>query len=327
MMPRQRRTWWTDVLVAGFVAIVASTLLAGCGSGGYRLIAVFDDAGDLQSRGSVQIADVRVGSVGRIRLTKAFKAEVELRLRDNVKVPAGSTAVLRTTSLLGEKFVELRAAHTAAFRTGPFLHDGERVKTTEQAPELETVADSAIQLLGAIEATDIATLTDVGAEAFGPHSAELRTLIESLVTVSRSLADRTKQIGEIIDHLDGAATTLAGGADDLRSLLSNLSTTTQVLADNRERAVRALDQLGRLARVQNTVLNPYFANIDLQVKQVNGIVATVRQSQDALDAVLTWIDRFTSEVPLLIPEDFTQVYMRLVPFNTDACADRKTCGP
>jgi len=312
-------------LVATLVASICAAVLSGCGSSGYKLIATFDDAGDLQSRGSVQIADVRVGQVGTITLTPSFKARVELKLRSNVPVPADATAILRTTSLLGEKFVELRPGTPKSTTTGPFLHDGDRVRSTREAPELENVADAAITLLGAVEATDVATLTDVGAEAFGPHSAELRSLITSLSSVSASLADRTKQIGEIIEHLDGASSTLAGGADDLRSLLSNLSTTTQVLSDNRDRAVTALDQLARLARAQNAVLTPYFANIDTQIKQVTGIVDTVRQNQSSLDAVLVWLDRFTAEVPQLIPGDFTQVYMRLVPFCTDARSDHTGC--
>jgi len=311
------RTFRPKFFLAAIGAVVAASLLSACSGGSYKLIATFDDVGDLQPRGSVQVADVRVGQIGSIRLTSDFRARVVLHVKSDVKIPADATALLRTTSLLGEKFVELRPATAESYKTGPFLHDGERVQATKEAPELETVADSAIQLLGSIDATDIATLTNESAAAFGPHSADLRSLITNLATVSASLADRTRQIGDIVDHLDKAAVTLASGADDLRDLFSNLSRTTQILSDNRDKLVTTLADLSRLARAQDAILDPYFANINLQIQQVGRIVATVRQSQSSLDALLVWLDHFTTEVPELIPADFAQIYMRVAPAATD----------
>src|SRR5262249_8635718 len=105
------------------VALVASGLVAGCsGAGTYKVTATFDDIGDLQSRASVQTADVRVGTIGKIKLTKDYKARVTMRLRNSVKLPQNSQALLRTTSLLGEKFIEIRPQGDPA--QGPYLRNG-----------------------------------------------------------------------------------------------------------------------------------------------------------------------------------------------------------
>src|SRR5947209_3184475 len=110
-------------VAAAVIVLVAGSMLASCSSGSYHITAVFDDAGDLQSRGSVQVADVRVGSIGRIKLTKDFRATVTMSLNKGVRIPKDSTAYLRTTSLLGEKFVELRPDGDPG--KGPFLRDGD----------------------------------------------------------------------------------------------------------------------------------------------------------------------------------------------------------
>ena len=50
---------------------LAMTLLSACGQGSYTVTATFDDVGDLQKSGSVQVADVRVGKISGISLTIA----------------------------------------------------------------------------------------------------------------------------------------------------------------------------------------------------------------------------------------------------------------
>src|SRR5205823_10119164 len=96
---------WALVLIVA----TAASLLGGCANRGtYQVTAVFDDVGDLFSQGSVQTADVRIGTIGKIKLTDNFKARVTLNVRNSVKIPKNSKALLRTTSLLGEKFIELR---------------------------------------------------------------------------------------------------------------------------------------------------------------------------------------------------------------------------
>ncbi len=73
-----------------------------------ELTATFDDVGDLVTGHSVQVADVRVGSITGIELTDDYQALVTMRIKDDLDLPDNSVAVLRTTSLLGEKFIELR---------------------------------------------------------------------------------------------------------------------------------------------------------------------------------------------------------------------------
>ena len=87
---------------------LGTTLLSACGKGSYTVTATFDDVGDLQKSGSVQVADVRVGKISGISLTPDFRAKVTMSLTKSAHVPKNSKALVRTTSLLGEKFIELR---------------------------------------------------------------------------------------------------------------------------------------------------------------------------------------------------------------------------
>lgn len=303
-------------LVLALLALLAPA----CSDGGtYEVVAVFDDVGDLQSRGMVQVADVRVGTIGRIELTEDFTARVTLTVNDDVRVPRSSKAILRQTSLLGEKFVELRPVGDPTAR--PLLADGDVIAVTEEAPEIEFVAQSAVEVLGAVAADDIATLVETGAQGFGERGAELRSIVEDLSTFSRTLAAGSGDLGRIIDRLDAATGTLAAGKDDLARVLDELTATSTILVDNRQRTIDALDRLARLADVQGDVLHRYRADIDRQIGQLDSITAAAAGSQAEVARLLEWLGRFTTNIPKAIPNDFTQVYMWVVPAEQDPRVD------
>jgi phospholipid/cholesterol/gamma-HCH transport system substrate-binding protein len=295
------------------IALVALVAPAGCSlpgrvQGPVEITAVFDDVGDLFDGHSVQVADVRVGSVTGIELTDGFRAEVTMKIKDGLGLPANTRAVLRTTSLLGEKFIELRPPDEGARGE---LRDGAVIDDTAEAPELEFVAEQAVDVLGAVaidQASDLATLVDTGAIAFGGRADELGRLIDDLGVISATLAEQTGNIVRIVDGLDRASATLAAGSGDLGTLLGNLVDTTTILAVNRDRAIAAIGELSRLAEVQNTeVFEPYLAEVNQQVKQLDAIVAAVHAQRDEVGLLIDWLAQFGVKIPLGIPEDAAQV--------------------
>ena len=111
-----------------YFTLVMATLLSACGGGTYSVTATFDDVGDLQKAGAVQVADVRVGNISSISLTPDFRAKVSMALNRSVHIPKNSEALVRTTSLLGEKFIEL---HPLGDPTqAPYLSSGDTVTHT-----------------------------------------------------------------------------------------------------------------------------------------------------------------------------------------------------
>ena len=325
-------------------AVVLAVLAAGCSlpgrvGGPVRVTAEFDDTSDLVTNHAVQVADVRVGAVAGIELTDDFRALVTLELQDDLELPADSVAVLRQTSLLGEKFVEIRPRTDdddcgEAERPEGTLRDGDVITCTIQAPELESVTEQAVEILAVVAANrveDLQTLIETGAVGFGGRAEELRGLIDNLVTVSATLADQTQNIVTIIDGLDSTAATLAAGAPDLDALLVNLADATTLLAANREQAIATLQELTRLARDQNQlVFQPHLEQTIRQIEQVDAIVAEVIAGRGEVGLFLDWLANFIDRVPQAIPcrppvdatqpctgGDFAQVYSWFQPAPTD----------
>jgi phospholipid/cholesterol/gamma-HCH transport system substrate-binding protein len=293
------------VLVA---AVVLAAAAPACGGNGtMTLTATFEDVGDLVDGHSVQVADVRVGEITAIELTDDFRAKVTMEVDSGRQIPKDSQALLRTTSLLGEKFIELRPNGDPL--QGPFLAEGDELAQAGEAPELEFVAEQAVRVLGGVVSTDLATLIETGAVAFDGRGEDLANLIDDVATISATLADRTGSITQIIDRLGSAASTLDEGRDEIDALLVNLADTTQVLVDNRDRAVVALEELTRLARVQNEeVFGPHLADLDRQLGEVDAVLAEVAAASAQVTALLDWLAQFSGKVPRAIPNEFAQVY-------------------
>ncbi len=297
------------LLLAAFAVLAASCALPGNVTGSREITAMFDDVGDLVTGHSVQVADVRIGSVTDIELTDDYRARVTMSIKDDIFVPRESRALLRTTSLLGEKFIELRPLNEDDPLAGTDLVDGDAIEESTEAPELEFVTERAVEILGSVVASDVATLVETGSIGFAERGPELRSLIEDLSTISGTLADQTDELVRIIDALDGATATLAQGAPDIDALLVNLAETTGVLADSRDEAIDAVRELTRLAQVQNdTVFEPYLDVVDTQIKQLDAILAEVDRDQQQVADVLFWLARFADTLPKAVPGDFAQVY-------------------
>jgi phospholipid/cholesterol/gamma-HCH transport system substrate-binding protein len=301
------------VLLAGGL-LAAGCSLPGETQGPVQLTATFSDVGDLVTGHSVQVADVRVGSVTKIQLTKDFKARVTMKIKDGLHLPADSVAILRTTSLLGEKFIELRPPAVDADhpRTAKVLVDGDQIASTRAAPELEFVAEEAVQVLGAVAANDLAEIVQTGGVGFAGRAVELGQLIDSLSGVSSTLADQTGNLVSIIDGLDKATSTVAGSNQELDALLVNLSKTTQVLSDNRDLTLQTLRDLTRFAKAQNTeVFRPYKAKVEAQVKQLDAVLDLVAQRRGELATLADWLVQFVQKTPKGVPGDFAQIYLWL----------------
>lgn len=312
---RQRRF---AILVIVLALVAGACSLPGNVTGGREISATFLDVGDLVQGHSVQVADVRIGSVTKIELQEDFTAKVTMSIKDGVFIPADSAARLRTTSLLGEKFIELLPPDPENPTAGTDIADGAEIAlaSTSQAPELEFVTERAVELLGAVVTNDVQTLIETGSKGFADRGPELTALVNDLSTVSGTLADQTDELVRIIDALDGAAATLAQGAGDIDQLLVNLSMTAQVLSDNRDEAIEAIRQLTRLAQVQNdNIFEPYIDQVNTQIKQLDAVLGEVDRNQGQVADLLYWLAQFAVKLPLAAPEDFAQVYglVELVP--------------
>lgn len=131
-------------VLLGFAALVfLTTQLPGSGmkvgaTQGYRLLAKFDNIGDLKAGAPVSISGVRIGRVEGIRFDSGdYRAEVAMRIDPQFdRIPEDSDASIQTQGLLGGKYVGIAAGGSETF-----LKDGGRIEFTQSAIVLESLVN------------------------------------------------------------------------------------------------------------------------------------------------------------------------------------------
>ena len=98
------------------------------------LVARFSSAAGLNTGAEILVAGVPVGTVGAMKLGKDFSALVELRVREDVKLPIDTVAAIRGRGLLGDKYVALTPG--AEDKT---LSAGDQITDTESAVDIESL--------------------------------------------------------------------------------------------------------------------------------------------------------------------------------------------
>jgi phospholipid/cholesterol/gamma-HCH transport system substrate-binding protein len=126
-------------VLLGVAAIVHLSIRAGSGSalGGdtYLLESRFANAGGIHSGSSVMLSGVSVGRVEDVRMEPSdFSAIVTLRLPTALRLPADSMASIKTSGLIGDKFVSLSPGAEETY-----LEPGARITMTESAVDLESL--------------------------------------------------------------------------------------------------------------------------------------------------------------------------------------------
>ncbi|MBO4521548.1 MAG: MCE family protein [Alphaproteobacteria bacterium] len=129
------------ILVALFFVRFAATKIDARPQQGYELTAVFSKSGGLESGNDVRISGIKVGSVVGLDLTPDYTAKVTLSIRDGVKLPDDSTAIVASDGLMGGTFVRVDPG-----KSKMFLKSGDRISKVKDFRSLEDIVSEVIFL-------------------------------------------------------------------------------------------------------------------------------------------------------------------------------------
>ena len=250
-------------------ALAGSVLLAGCGTGGfsgvydmplpggadlgaapYRITARFTDVLDLVPQASVKVDDAPGGRVDKVVLAPdTHSAVVHMSVNGTVRLPGNASAVLRQSSLLGEKFIELdtpaREKATGRLAEGAVIP----VSRTNRNPEVEEVLGALSLLLNGGGVNQLKDITRELNNTFSGNEPQIRALLGRVDQLATELDGQRGDIVRAIDGLDRLAGTLKGQTGNLTNALDNLGPGLKVVTEQRDQLVGMLGSLDRLSGV------------------------------------------------------------------------------
>jgi phospholipid/cholesterol/gamma-HCH transport system substrate-binding protein len=311
------------------VLTTATLLTSGCGvlSGGlrgvdlpggadlgdapYQVTVEFADVVDLVPQSLVKVADVPVGTVEQITVSPEWTALVTVAVNGDIELPANAEARVRTTSLLGEKFVELMPPAEGATGT---LADGATIALDRsgRATEVEEVLGALSMLLnggGVAQIRTIATELNLALEGNEP---EIRALLDDVDTLVGALDDRKTEITRALDEINRLGSTLNERRGQIETALEDLSPGLRELENQRAQLVDMLQALDRLSGVATDVINRSRDDLIADLQLLRPVLQKLAESGDDLPASLQFLftPPFTDAAVDAFAGDYANLYVR-----------------
>nr|BFE38608.1 hypothetical protein GCM10010200_108590 [Actinomadura rugatobispora] len=284
------------VLAAG-TCTACSVQTLGAPKGDFTLYAVFGDVQNLVTGHSVQLADVRIGTVMTVQL-QGYKVRVRMSITNGRRVPAGTTAAIAKTSLLGENFVRLTPPKGAAMSTGPFLAQRATITQTTLAPDLESVTQRVGPILAAVGGQDIDAIVTTLASATTNKGPQLNRIIKRSTELSDSYAAAATDLGKVIDGLGRLSSSLEKGSRDLDRLPGMVSLATERVRKDRAELKGSVQELVRLGNSFNTTFQQRHATrLRALLLRIDQIMTSMTRGKEQLKEVVDLLDKGLVNAP------------------------------
>ncbi|MFI9551811.1 MCE family protein [Nonomuraea endophytica] len=284
------------------LAITTSCSLQALGgtSGDLTIHATFDDVQSLVTGHSVQVSDVKVGSVTEIRL-QGYQARVTMEIDGAHRVPQGTTATVAKTSVLGENYVALTPPPGKDLSTGPYLPAGATITDTSVEPDIEQVTEKAGPLIEAIGAQDVNGILDAASTAFAGKGGDVNKLIRQTAEVTDSYAAARTELAVTVDYLARLGDDLAKGEKELDKLPGTLAAATARIAHGRKHVKKAIVALTGLAKEANVTVYPrHAARLRTIMRQLDGVTDAMVRGKEDLKRLMARIQYFIDTPPITV---------------------------
>ena len=317
-----------SVLKVIATAVASLMLLSGCGRGVYDLplpggadlgskpysVKVrFQDVIDLVPNAAVRVNDVPVGRVADVNLAPGtWQAQVIVELNGDVRLPANSTARLRQSSLLGEKYVELAKPAAPEPAVGK-LRDGAVIgmNRTGRNPEVEEVLGALSLMLNGGGVAQLQGITQELNNALSGREGDVRGLMTHLNTMVAGLDAQRDDITRALDSVNRLSASLNAQRGDIDVALRDLPAGLKVLNDQRQQLVTMLQSMNRLSTVSTDVINQSQGDLVHNLQQVqptvNQLAAAGNDLPKSLQLMFTY--PFTDDAVQGIKGDYTNLYV------------------
>lgn len=240
--------------------------------------AVFTDASSLDPGDSVRVAGIRVGTVSEVALEPDNTVLVNFDADRTVVLTSGTKVAVRYLNLVGDRYLELVDSPGSA----KIQPAGSRIGTdrTEPVLDLDLLLGGLRPVIQGLNPQDVNALTNSLIQIFQGRSGDVESLFAKTSTFTQSVAANRETVQQLIDHLNGAVSTLADSGDQFAGAVTKLEQLITGLAEDRDPIGDAIASLengtASLADLLTQARPPLSGTID----QLNRVAPLLSNDED-----------------------------------------------
>lgn len=262
------------------------------GSQSYKLTARFANALNLPAKAKVRLGGADVGEVESMDAVD-YVAVVQLRIREGVRLPVGTTAQLRTATPLGDVFV---AVTPPATPSGQLLKDGGTLDldNTSSAATVEGVlASAAVLVNGGVIRNLTHVVNGLGKSSGGNGSNGIvfGDIVKQSDQLMGTLNGRSAQIQNSLDKTSQLASTLSAREKTINDLLESGAPALKAIdphqvTDLADTAGHISDQLAKFPSIQGTDSRSMITDFNTVARAFNDVTVSPDTSLVALNRLI-----------------------------------------
>jgi phospholipid/cholesterol/gamma-HCH transport system substrate-binding protein len=245
---------------------------------GTKYTAAISEAGGLKPNDEVRIAGVKVGKVTGVDLD-GDHVRVTFRVDRGTEFGKETAASVRIKTVLGQKFLMLEPKGPGQLASGseiPLSRTVAAYDVVEAFSDLATTAEN-------IDTEQYAKALDTIATTFEDSPDEVRSAVDGLGRLSRTIATRDAQLRELLDHTAGVSEVLADRNQEFVSLLADGDLLLEELERRRQDIHVLLVNTSKLSTQLTALVRENRKDIEPALQNLRNVVAVLRANQDNLD--------------------------------------------
>jgi phospholipid/cholesterol/gamma-HCH transport system substrate-binding protein len=269
------------LVVAGGYVVWKSLRSNPAGSSSYDLWAKFKDASGMPVGSKVVVAGLPVGEITRLSIEGRY-ARVTFRLRDDVTVWSNAVVYKKSTSLLGDHYLEIDPGEGDTRAPVPTTEPPHHLKDDDQVEHV-VESTSVDQILRHVEDTlpkvdEVLTSTknlseDVRRLVNGPLASVVTRVDELVQKQSKNVEDIIQKADDSINRIDQITKDIRAISGDagprVTALLDNLDAASAQAKDLVATAKQEVTQTGDAVRQKLDLVDEVIANTNSITKKID----------------------------------------------------------
>ncbi|GAA2447134.1 MCE family protein [Actinomadura vinacea] len=251
--------------------------------------AIFSDVAGLLENDDVRVAGVRVGQVEKIRLYSGNRAKVTFSLtREGVfeaGLPASTHVNVRYRNLMGQRYLALTEKAGSA---NSYVRPGGTIPITQTQPALDLTAlfNGFRPLFVALQPGEVNKLAFQIVQTLQGEAGTVNSLLAHVASLTNTLADRDKVIGQVITNLNSVLGTIDQRHGEVNRLITDLRGFVSGVSGDREAIFQSVEAINRLTGTTADLLNDSRPAIRDDIAGLRKLTATLNENDEDVDRAL-----------------------------------------
>lgn len=280
------------VLATGVLALTIENATF-ASSDTYR--ARFTDVTSLHTGDDVRIAGVKVGEVDSIKIADKDDAEISFTVDSNVRIPASVHATIRYRNLVGQRYVQLEQEPGDP---NAVLHPGDVIPLSQTTPavDLTKLFNGFRPLFQALSPGDVNKLSNEIVSVLQGEGPTINSLLATTASLTNKIANKDAVIGQVIDNLNSALTTLNAHAPQFTQLVDTTQQLISGLNKDRQPIGDAVDTIGDLANTVSGFINDTRQPLHDDIHQLGRLTTNLDKNQPDIEHFLQYLPKKSAKL-------------------------------